>query len=222
MAPASEQPDREVIGVPEVLSSLLVDGGLTRGTVVSVAGARSVVTALVARVTADGGHVAVVGASQLSLLAAAEMGADLSRIATIDDPGADRVEIAAVLLDGLDLVVLGLGGLSVVPSRARVVMARARAKGSVLMVLDGTWPGVQTHITAEVTDYRHAPVRRSGYGRIAGFSLRVRARGRGRGRPGDELRVDVIQRDGVVGLVGRDVGETVGEQRVRPDLRVAN
>ena len=53
------------------------------------------------------------------------MGADLSRLAVIPDPGADPVEVAAVLMDGMDLVVLGLGGRSVPPTRARAVTARA-------------------------------------------------------------------------------------------------
>lgn len=45
-------------------------------------------------------------------------GADLSRLAVIPDPGTDPVEVAAVLVDGMDLVVLGLGGRRVPPTRA--------------------------------------------------------------------------------------------------------
>ena len=80
---------------------------LPRGTVAVLSGARSLPLSMVAAVTAAGGHAAIVGQPDVGLLAAVEMGADLSRLAVIPDPGADPVEVAAVLMDGLDLVVLG-------------------------------------------------------------------------------------------------------------------
>ena len=83
-----------------------------------LSGARSLPLSMVAAVTAEGGHAAIVGQPDVGLLAAVEMGADLSRIAVIPEPGADPVEVAAVLMDGMDLVVLGLGGRSVPAGRA--------------------------------------------------------------------------------------------------------
>ena len=41
------------------------------------------------------------------------------RIATVPHPGSDPVEVAAVLMDGMDLVVLGLGGGGEVAARLR-------------------------------------------------------------------------------------------------------
>ena len=99
---------------------------------------------MVAAVTAAGGHAAIVGQPDIGLLAAVEMGADLSRLALVPDPGADPVEVAAVLLDGMDLVVLGLGGRSVPLSRARAVTARARNKGCTLLVTGGDWQGARS------------------------------------------------------------------------------
>ncbi|ETB44531.1 hypothetical protein O975_01740, partial [Mycobacterium avium subsp. paratuberculosis 11-1786] len=81
-----------------------------RGSVAVLSGARSLLLSMVAAVTAAGGNAAIVGQPDIGLLAAAEMGADLSRLAVIPDPGTDPVEVAAVLVDGMDLVVLGLGG----------------------------------------------------------------------------------------------------------------
>ena len=107
-----------------------------------------------AAVTAAGGHAAIVGQPDVGLLAAVEMGADLSRLAVIPDPGADPVEVAAVLMDGLDLVVLGLGGRSVPPTRARAVTARARQKGCTLLVTDGDWHGASARLEARVCGYR--------------------------------------------------------------------
>ena len=89
----------------------LLPTSLPRGTVAVLSGARSLPLSMVAAVTAEGGHAAIVGQPDVGLLAAVEMGADLSRIAVIPDPGADPVEVAAVLMDGMDLVVLGLGAV---------------------------------------------------------------------------------------------------------------
>ena len=89
---------------------------------------------------------AVIGQPRLGLLAAYEMGAQLERLALIPAPGPDPVEIAAVLLDGMDLVILGLAGASVSPSRARAVVARARSKGSTLVVTEGHWDGGRSSV----------------------------------------------------------------------------
>ena len=81
------------------------------------------------------------------------MGADLTRLALVPDPGTDPVEVAAVLLDGMDLVVLGLGGRSVPASRARAVTARARNKGCTLLVTGGDWQGARMRLEARVSGY---------------------------------------------------------------------
>ncbi|GFG63085.1 hypothetical protein MKUB_05750 [Mycobacterium kubicae] len=150
---------------------------LPRGSVAVLAGAKSLVLQMVAAVTADGGHAAIVGQPAIGLLAAAEMGADLSRIAVIPDPGTDPVEVAAVLIDGMDLVVLGLGGRRVTHTRARAVVARARHKGCTLLVTDGDWEGAPTRLEARVCGYeitagnRGAPT--PGFGRISGVRLQI-------------------------------------------------
>ena len=150
---------------------------LPRGTVAVLSGARSLLLGMVAAVTAAGGNVAIVGQPDIGLLAAVEMGADLSRLAVIPDPGTDPVEVAAVLIDGMDLVVLGLGGRRVPQTRARAVVARARNKGCTLLVTDGDWQGAPTRLAARVCGYeitagsRGTPV--CGFGRISGVRLQV-------------------------------------------------
>jgi len=150
---------------------------LPRGTVAVLSGARSLLLGMVAAVTAAGGNVAIVGQPDIGLLAAAEMGADLSRLAVIPDPGTDPVEVAAVLIDGMDLVVLGLGGRRVPRTRARAVVARARHRGCTLLVTDGDWEGAPTRLEARVCGYditagnRGAPT--PGFGRISGVRLQV-------------------------------------------------
>jgi hypothetical protein len=162
--------------VPQWLADAL-PAQLPRGTVAVLSGARSLLLSMVAAVTAAGGNVAIVGQPDIGLLAAVEMGADLSRLAVIPDPGTDPVEVAAVLIDGMDLVVLGLGGRRVPLTRARAVVARARLKGCTLLVTDGDWQGAPTRLEARVCGYditagnRGAPV--CGFGRISGVRLQV-------------------------------------------------
>ena len=146
-----------------------------------LSGARSLLLSMVAAVTAAGGNAAIVGQPDIGLLAAVEMGADLSRLAVIPDPGTDPVEVAAVLIDGMDLVVLGLGGRLVPQTRARAVLARARQKGCTLLVTDGDWQGVSTRLQARVCGYEitgasvggRAEVPDPGFGRISGVRLQV-------------------------------------------------
>jgi hypothetical protein len=164
------------LAIPRWLAELL-PVPLPRGTVAVLSGARSLLLGMVAAVTAAGGSVAIVGQPDIGLLAAAEMGADLSRLAVIPDPGTDPVEVAAVLIDGMDLVVLGLGGRRVPQTRARAVVARARLKGCTLLVTDGDWQGAPTWLAARVCGYeitagsRGTPV--CGFGRISGVRLQV-------------------------------------------------
>ncbi|MBF6172574.1 hypothetical protein [Nocardia blacklockiae] len=166
---------RESLPVPSALVELLPEGGLAKGSVVAYAGASSLLTGLLAAVTGAGGHAAAVGLPRLGLLAAAEMGAELDRLAVVPDPGPDPVEVAAVLLDGLDLVVLGLGGLSVPPSRTRVLAARARSKGSTLVVTGGAWSGPSLRIESRVAGYDGVG---RGCGRLHTLRLDVRVHGR--------------------------------------------
>jgi hypothetical protein len=156
----------------------LLPAPLPRGTVAVLSGARSLPLSMVAAVTAEGGHAAIVGQPDVGLLAAVEMGADLSRIAVIPEPGTDPVEVAAVLMDGMDLVVLGLGGRTVPATRARAVVARARQKGCTLLVTGGDWQGASTRLEARVCGYEITGPGRPGLGRISRVRLAFSASGR--------------------------------------------
>lgn len=162
--PSSEN----LLPLPESLAEVL-PRGLPRGTVAVLSGAGSLPVGMVAAVTAAGGHVAVVGLPGFGLLAAAEMGADLSRLAVIPDPGVDPVEIVAVLIDGMDLVVLGLAGRSVPPTRSRAVVARARQRGCTLLVTQGQWQGASIRMDARVRGYEVTAG--PGFGRIGAVRI---------------------------------------------------
>ena len=173
-------PDSETkLPIPQLLADVLPDA-LPRGTVAVLSGARSLPLSMVAAVTAAGGNAAIVGQPDVGLLAAVEMGADLSRLAVIPDPGSDPVEVAAVLMDGMDLVVLALGGRSVPMTRARAVVARAHHKGCTLLVTDGDWEGASIRVQARVCGYETTPSAAGtpGFGRISKVRLDVCAGGR--------------------------------------------
>jgi hypothetical protein len=172
-----------LLPIPDSLVDLLPPG-LPRGVVGVLTGARSLSLSMAAAVTAAGGHVAIVGQPDIGLLAAAEMGADLDRLAVIPDPGADPVEVAAVLMDGMDLVVLGLGGRAVPPTRARAVTARAQHRGCTLLVTDGEWQGASVRLDARVCGYEMTGGPLSGFGRISRVRLSMRARGKALTRAG--------------------------------------
>lgn len=174
--PASEN----LLPMPEMLADTQ-PVPLPRGTVAVLTGARSLPVSMVAVVTAEGGHAAIVGQPDIGLLAAVEMGADLSKIAVIPEPGTDPVEVAAVLMDGMDMVVLDLAGRSVPPTRARAVTARARQKGCTLLITNGDWQGASARLSARVCGYEitgPTGACRPGFGRISKVRLSFSVSGR--------------------------------------------
>ena len=91
--PADAIPSSEsLLPVPDSLAGQL-PAGLPKGTVAVLSGARSLPVGMAAAVTGAGGHVAVVGMPDFGLLAAAEMGADLSRLAVIPNPAHSRAAV---------------------------------------------------------------------------------------------------------------------------------
>ncbi|MFD4433635.1 hypothetical protein [Nocardia sp. NPDC058497] len=165
---------QDVLAVPGGLGQLLPSGGLEKGSVIVCSGS-SLVNGLLAAVTGAGKFAAVIGCHQLGLLSAAEMGADLSRLAHIPQPGQDRLAVLAVLLDGLELVVLDLAGETVAPSRARALDARVRSHRSVLVVTRGDWAGCDLRLETRPTAYGGLG---RGHGRLQSVHLDVRVSGK--------------------------------------------
>src|SRR5690606_9088240 len=131
------------------LARLLPGGGLRRGSTVAVPSgpaATSLLFALLAEASAEGAWAAVVGRPELGLVAAAEAGVRLGRLALVPDPGADLVAVTVALLDGVDVVaVAGAERAGVRAADRQRLAARARQRGAVLVAL-GSWPGADLEL----------------------------------------------------------------------------
>lgn len=162
------------VPVPGSVAGLLPGGVLPAGRVTAVAGSATLRVGLLAAATAAGVRCAVVGWPELGVAAVAEQGGRLDCLALVPDPGPDPAAVVSVLLDGLDLVLLGPGVASVAPSRARVLAGRVRAAGAVLLVGPG-WPGAELGLVGRHCRYGGLG---SGAGRLASVSTMVRCSGR--------------------------------------------
>lgn len=160
--------------MPDSVASLLPGGVLPAGRVTAVAGSATLRIGLLAAATAAGARCAVVGWPELGVAAVAEQGGRLDCLALIPDAGPDPAAVVSVLLDGLDLVLLGPGVPAVAPSRARVLAGRVRVAGAVLLVGQG-WPGAELTLAGRPCRYGGLG---AGAGRVSSVSTLVRCAGR--------------------------------------------
>ena len=118
--------------------------------------------------------VCVVGLPRLGLVAAAEAGVVLERLALVPAPGPEWASVVAALLDGVDIVVLATpGGISTqIASR---LTARIRQRGAVLVSV-GRWPGADLVLEATGTTWHGLG---QGRGRLRSRETEVVAHGRG-------------------------------------------
>lgn len=170
------------------VSPLFPGGGLRRGTVVGVSGlldgvdglgATSLALAVLAGPSAAGSWTAVVGLPALGGLSAAEQGIVLSRLALVPEPAKAWPTVVAALLDAIDVVAVACPG-RLRPADARRLSARARERGSVLVVLGRGWPpdGPGPDVQLQVAGASWSGLGR-GHGMLAGRRLDVIAGGRG-------------------------------------------
>jgi hypothetical protein len=110
------------------------------------------------------------------LVAADELGVDLSRLALVPDPGGQWAAVVAAMVDGFDMLMVRPPGPAR-PVEARRLTARVRERGAVLLVMDAVrWP--------ESPDLRLSVGRveweglGAGYGCLAGRRVEVAASGR--------------------------------------------
>lgn len=125
----------------------LLPGGLRRGMTVEVARSTSLALALLAGPVQAGSWLAAVGMSTLGLAAAAELGVTLDHLVLVADPPSESWgTTVATLVDAFD-VVLVRAHRHTRHTDARRLAARARERGSVLVVLSDESPGAATRRT---------------------------------------------------------------------------
>lgn len=134
-----------LLPVVPALEDLLPGGGLRRGATVAVAGSTSLALAVLAGPSGAGSWCAVVGLPALGMAAAAEMGVALDRLALVPVPGSEWPAVVAALLDALDVVMVS-ASRRVRPGDARRLVARARERGAVLLVV-GSWEGAEVRLS---------------------------------------------------------------------------
>lgn len=184
--PVAVASDERMLPVAAPLARLLPAGGLRRGTTVALparTGATSLLFALLAEASADGAWTAVVGRPELGLVAAAEAGVALERLALVPAPGPELVAVAAALLDGLDVVVLPAAGVR--PADRQRLAARARQHGAVLLAL-GSWPGADLELSCGRGAWAGLG---SGAGRLRSRTVEVHLAGRGVAARGRRARL---------------------------------
>ena len=148
--------------VAEALSALLPEGGIRRGTTVTVGGHGAVTLAvtLAAEASRRGSWVAAVGMADLGVAALAERDVDLGRWALVDLParaggrggwgGSLAADVLGAVVGGFDLVLMG-PDIRVAGATARRLLARMREHGtSLICVLGGTSADAAASLQPEV------------------------------------------------------------------------
>lgn len=200
---AAQEVDDRVLPVSGPLARLLPAGGLRRGSTVAVPngpGATSLLLALLAEASAGGAWVGVVGRSDLGLVAAAEAGVRLERLALVPRPGADLLAVTSALLDGLDIVVVaGAERAGVRAADRQRLAARTRQRGAVLVAL-GPWPGADAELTCSDVQWEGVGAGAAGgSGRLCSRRVQVRVYGRGAALGGRSALVLLPAPGGAVG-----------------------
>lgn len=181
--------DGRLLPVAEPLARLLPAGGLRRGSTVSVPtapGATTLLLALLAGASAGGAWVGVVGRPELGLVAAAEAGVRLERLALVPHPGVDLLAVTVALLDGMDVVaVSGAERAGLRAADRQRLAARARQQGTVLLALGG-WQGADVELSCTAAQWQGLG---AGSGRLCARRVRVQLRGRGVAQGGRSTRL---------------------------------
>lgn len=134
------------LAVLPAFEPLLSGAVLQRGSVVACEGsaAASLALALAAKPSQEGAWVAVAGFPDIGLAAAAEIGVMPARLVMVAEPAVNPTasfsdamwaDVLAAMIDGFDVLLLGPGTSRVRTNTARRLLARAQARGAVIITV---------------------------------------------------------------------------------------
>jgi hypothetical protein len=226
-------PVGSVLPVPGALRPILSGGGLRRGSTVEVGvagplplgrsgpsmdpeegryleaaapGGCSLLLLLMAEASRAGYWCALVNGPGVGLVAAAEAGVALDRLALVPEPGRDWVRVVAALLDGFDLVAVR-APTALRPADTRPLAARVRRHGAVLVSL-GPWAGADVRIRSVAARWEGLG---AGHGRLSTHRLLVGVSGRGvLGCRSETVELRLSARGGTFWSVGESMSVRAG------------
>lgn len=199
------------------LNHLLPQGALQRGMTVVVQQSTTLLLSLIADASAAGAWTAIVGHPRVGMVAAADVGVDLSRTALIPAPGPEAPVAVAALLDGIDIVVLG-PDVPLTPADRRRLSSRARERGA-LMVSSTAWEGA--HLVFQASSGVWAGVN-EGAGWLRSRRLIVERTGRGEAAPLVQFEIELPLHAPAPGRAPGSLPgtKTMGTSRRQPPLRL--
>ena len=191
----------QLLDVLEPLRGILPGGGLRRGSSVALDGpaATSLALALAAAPSAAGSWVATVGMPSLGLVAAAELGVSLARLALVADPGPQAWgSVVAALIDAFDVVLVRADG-RVRTGDSRRLLARARERGAVVLRTGHGWQeGAEVRLTVAAGRWEGLG---EGHGHLRARQVEVVVGGRRAAGREQRIRLWLPSADGTVELV---------------------
>jgi hypothetical protein len=212
VGPGATLAAERLLPVLPALRPLLPGRGLRRGTTVVVVRSAALALALVAEASAAGSWVAAVGLPNLGIVAAAETGVVLERLALVPVPGTRTwPTVVAALLDAID-VVLVRAPARLPAAQARRLAARARERGAVLVPL-GAWPApadLRLAVTASAWEGLG-----QGHGRLQARRVEVVATGRGAATRDRHAHLWLPSTDGTIVPAAVSTGDDL--RRVGPE-----
>ena len=167
-----------LLAVPAALAGLFPEGGMRKGSTITVSGSSSLVLALLAKVSQQQGWCAEVGSPLIGSAAAVEIGVVLERFVRVAEPGDQWPSVVASLLEAFQVVVVHPPA-QVRDADMRRLTARARERSAVLLVTSlkaGSWPGAMLGFSAVRQQWHGLG---PGHGYLRAREIEVQALGRG-------------------------------------------
>lgn len=193
-------PSADLLPVAAAFGSVLP--GLRRGTTIAVPGSTALLLSLLAAASTRGSWCALIGMAELGLVAAAEAGVNLDRVALVPNPGEELVAVTAALIEGMDIIAIAGTGRLRAGDRQRL-SARAHQHGTVLLPTGG-WVGADLELRLDPgAGGGWRGVSNDGHGRLRAREIQLRVGGRGAAQHARKARLLLPRPTGAVSALER-------------------